>query len=174
MKEVLKTERLLVAEAVVEDAKFFKSLLNSPTWLKFIGDRGVKTERQAVAYITSNLIRSYKENGYGLYKICLKQSLEPIGVCGFLKRTYLESPDIGFALLPQFEGQGFMYEASKAMIHYGVNHLKINPILGITTSENQRSQRLLEKLGFNGSGTIKPAGSREELLLYTNKKSHSK
>ena len=173
MKEILKTERLLIAEAVVEDAKFFRTLLNSPTWLKFIGDRGVKTEQQAVTYITSNLIRSYNENGYGLYKICLIPSLAPIGVCGFLKRTYLESPDIGFALLPEFEGQGLMYEASKAMLQYGKQHLNLDSIFAITTLQNQKSRRLLEKLGLQEKGTVQSKGSNEELLLFTNKKSHS-
>ncbi|WP_190809255.1 GNAT family N-acetyltransferase [Flagellimonas sp. S3867] len=167
MKIVAETERLLIVEAELEDSKFFMELLNSPNWLEFIGDRGVKTKKQAENYIKSSLISSYKNNGYGLFKMCLRQSLDPIGICGFVKRDYLNHPDIGFAILPQFEGKGFVYEACTTLLSYGKEILKLSPILAITTVENIKSQRLLTKIGLNNSGTIKPKTDKEEYLLFS-------
>ncbi|WP_420319836.1 GNAT family N-acetyltransferase [Flagellimonas sp.] len=167
MKIIVETERLIIAEAKVEDSKFFKKLLNSPNWLEFIGDRGIKTEKHAENYIKSSLISSYNSNGYGLYKMCLKQSLQPIGICGFVKRDYLDHPDIGFATLPAFEGKGYTYEACMTLLQYGKKILRLNPILGITTSENVKSQRLLTKIGLTESGTLKPNSEKEEYLLFS-------
>ncbi|MEX0315825.1 MAG: GNAT family N-acetyltransferase [Allomuricauda sp.] len=167
MKTITETDRLLICEAEIKDSKFFKQLLNSPNWLEHIGDRGIKTEKHAIGYIKSNLIASYKKNGYGLFKMCLRESLHPIGICGFVKRDYLDSPDIGFAILPQFEGKGYTYEACISLLDYGKHHLKLNPIFGITTTENIKSQHLLTKIGLNNSGTVKPKTDEKEYLLFS-------
>lgn len=167
MKLVVETERLHIGEAEIGDSKFFLELLNSQNWLEFIGDRGVKTDKQAKTYIQSSLISSYKNNGYGLYKLCLKKSLQPIGICGFIKRDYLEHPDIGFAILPQFEGKGFVFEACTSLLIYGKEALNLNPILAITTSKNIRSQTLLAKIGLHSCGNIKPNREKEEFLLFS-------
>ncbi|WP_136467186.1 GNAT family N-acetyltransferase [Flagellimonas onchidii] len=167
MKAITKTPRLQICEAEVTDSKFILELLNSPNWLEFIGDRDVKTEKQANAYIKSSLIASYKQNGYGLYKMCLKESLHPIGICGFVKRDYLDHPDIGFAILPQFEGKGFTYEACIALLDYGKYHLKLDSILGITTMENIKSRNLLEKINLKQVGTVTPKKNQGEYLLFS-------
>ncbi len=119
MVKILETERLIVEEARLLDSSFFMKLLNSPNWIEFIGDRGVKSSSDAKNYIKESLIKSYNKNGYGLYKVSLKQNMQPIGICGFVKRDYLESADIGFAILPEFERCGYTYEASNAMMDYG-------------------------------------------------------
>ena len=173
MKTILKTERLLIAEADHNDAEFIVQLLNSDTWLKFIGDKGVKTKKQALTYIDESLIGSYKKNGFGLYKLCLQPSKTPIGLCGFLQRDYLAHPDIGFALLPEFEGQGLMFEASRALINYAESTLKFECVLAIVLPSNGKSCRLLEKIGLQKSGTVTPTTGSQELLLFSNKKSHS-
>ncbi|MGX1929425.1 GNAT family N-acetyltransferase [Flagellimonas sp. 2504JD4-2] len=167
MKLIVETERLLIVEAELEDSKFFKKLMNSPNWLEFIGDRGIKTRKHAEGYIKSSLISSYTENGFGLFKMCLKESLKPIGICGFIKRDYLDHPDIGFAILPKFEGKGFTYEACMALLQYGKETLNLHPIFAITTAENIKSQRLLTKIGLSNSGTIKPKKDKEEYLLFS-------
>ncbi len=168
MKKIVETERLIVEEAVISDATFFYKLLNSPNWIEFIGDRGIRTIEQAAEYIESSLIGSYQKNGYGLFKMCLKESSIPIGICGFLKRDYLEHPDLGFAILPEYEGKGYTSEACEALLHYGKDILKLESILAITSHENTKSQRLLKKSGLSEIGTVKPTGSEEELLLFSN------
>ncbi|SNZ00377.1 GNAT family N-acetyltransferase [Flagellimonas pacifica] len=167
MKKIVETERLVLAEAEVKDYPFFRKLLNSPNWIQFIGDRGVKTNQQAKDYIKSNLIASYKNNGYGLYKMCLKSSLEPIGICGLVKRDYLDDPDIGFAILPEQEGKGYTHEASLSILAYGKEKLKLPRILAITTDENIGSQKLIRKIGLLENGTIKPKTDKEEYLLFS-------
>ncbi len=167
VKIIIETTRLTICEASIEDFPFFKKLLNSPNWIEFIGDRGVKTDKQAVHYIKSSLINSYEENGYGLYKMCLKESSVPIGICGFVKRDYLDNPDIGFAILPEYEGKSYTTEACKATLAYGKSELKLHPILGITTKKNSKSRYLLNKIGLQEKGKIKPPGDKEELLLFS-------
>lgn len=163
---ILTTERLSIEEAKVEDTSFFFELLNSSNWIEYIGDRGIKTEADALGYIKNSLIKSYRENGYGLYKIILKEAAKPIGLCGFLKREYLDHEDIGFAILPQYERKGYMYEASDAMMRYGKSELEFNTIYAITTAKNLGSQNLLVRLGLNHIKDI-TSDKNESLMLFS-------
>lgn len=173
MKTILETERLLILEASHNDADFILQLLNSPSWLKFIGDKGVTTKKRALTYIDESLIDSYNKNGFGLYKLCLKSSLIPVGLCGFLQRDYLNHPDIGFALLPEFEGQGLMLEACHVLMNHAESTLKFECVMAIVLPINDKSCRLLEKIGLRNVGTITSKTGGEKLLLFSNKKSHS-
>jgi RimJ/RimL family protein N-acetyltransferase len=173
VKTILKTERLHIAKADRDDADFIFQLLNSATWLKFIGDKGVKTKKQALTYIDDSLIGSYEKNGFGLYKICLKPTLSPIGLCGFLQRDYLDHPDIGFALLQEFEGQGLMLEACNALMNHAESALKLECVFAIVLPTNGKSCRLLEKIGLQNVGTITPKTGSQEMLLFSNKKNPS-
>ncbi len=167
--KITETKRLLLEKANLKDDEFFLQLLNSPNWLKFIGDRSVKSSRDARAYIENSLIKSYQENGFGLYKTVIKEESKPIGICGFLQREYLELPDIGFAILPAYEGQGLITEAAFAMMDYGKNRLGLKEIFGLTTNENIGSQRILNKIGLMLKGDIYPPNETEALLLFSNK-----
>ncbi|MEZ4809127.1 MAG: GNAT family N-acetyltransferase [Allomuricauda sp.] len=170
MKTIIETERLIIAEVDLNDTGFIVQLLNSPTWLQFIGDKGVRNVEQAQKYIEESLIGAYRKNGFGLYKLCVKESLVPIGLCGFLQRDYLDSPDIGFALLPEYESKGFMYEAGSALMDYGTSKLKLECVLAIVMPQNGKSRKLLERIGLHQIGTVTPKGGTEELLLFSNKK----
>ena len=173
MKILIETDRLLLGEAVPHDSPFILNLLNSPSWLEFIGDKGVKDQKGAQNYIEQSLISSYVNHGFGLYMVRLKENNEPIGLCGYLKRDYLDFPDLGFALLPDYEGYGYMQEASEAMLLFGKNKLEIEEVLAIVMPTNARSQKLLEKLGFYRVGVVKSDTKEPPLLLFSNKKNHS-
>ena len=173
MKVILSTERLVISEAELSDATFILELLNSPKWIQFIGDKGIQTMEDAENYIRKSLINSYRANGFGLYKLCFKKSRVPIGLCGFLQRDYLNHPDMGFALLPGHEGKGLMLEAGKALLGHALSELGFDEVLAIVLRSNDRSCQLLGKLGFQEIGKVIPIGSQEELLLFSNKKSHS-
>jgi len=166
---ILETERLLLQEAEIDDAPFFFRLLNSPGWLAYIGDRGIKTKEDAVHYIREALIKSYKEHGFGLYKMILKQENQPIGICGLLKRPDLDYPDIGFAMLPEYEGHGYAFEAAKATLEYAETTLGLNVILAITIMKNTRSKKLLERIGLQQIDVIN-FKSEEDCLLYSSEK----
>ena len=164
---ITETERLFIEEATPEDASFFLILLNTPNWITYIGDRNIKTEEEAAQYISAIIVKSYHDNGFGLYKLTVKEDNKPIGICGFVKRNYLPHADIGFALLPEFEGKGYAYEAAKSLMQYGFTRLLFSTLLAVTLAENGRSQKLLYKLGFTDSGTIQPDINKPPLLLYS-------
>lgn len=161
---ILRTARLAIEEGSESDGSFFFQLMNSENWLQFIGDRRILTEQDAVNYIQNSLIKSYHENGFGLYKVILKANSTPIGICGFIQRDYLDSPDIGFAVLPNFEGQGLISEAAASVLAYGIDVLGLKEIFGITTENNLASRKVLTKIGMKKVRKIKP--DDEELILY--------
>lgn len=168
MKYILETERLRLRKFTTADTGFIIALLNSPGWLAYIGDRNVKTEEDAMTYLQNGPLKSYKQNGYGLSLVELKESRLPIGMCGIIKRPDLEYPDIGFAFMPEFTGQGYAYEVATATLMYAKNKLGLEQILAITLPSNERSIRLLEKLGLTYSRIYHFPATNEELLLFNN------
>jgi RimJ/RimL family protein N-acetyltransferase len=163
---VVVTERLLIRELSVSDAAFILELVNSPTWLKYIGDRGVKTLDDAKSYLKNGPLKSYDENGFGLYWVGLRESGTPIGICGVIKRADFPDPDIGFAFLPGYDGKGFGYESASAIMDYCKTQFQLKRILGITLEANTASVRLLEKLGLTFEKKFIYEPTKEELLLY--------
>jgi len=163
---IAETARLTIREVTVGDASFICRLLNEPSWLQNIDDRGVRTIADAQSYIESRVIRSYQLTGFGMYLVELTHQSLPIGTCGLVKREALPLPDLGFAFLPQFWGQGYAREAACAMVQHAREHLRIPKLLGIVKPDNERSCRLLEALGFALEGTFRPDLQAQELQLY--------
>jgi RimJ/RimL family protein N-acetyltransferase len=163
---ITETERLIIREITKDDAAFVFELLNSPGFLKYIGDRGVRSVEDAQSFIETRYRQSYRDHGYGLYTVELKVDQGPIGICGFVRREMLPGPDIGFAFLPQFEGKGFGFESADAMLAHGCEVLGFERVLAITTLNNEASIRLLEKLGFTFREQIRGSDG-EPLNLYS-------
>ena len=168
MNIVLETDRLRIREFSTQDASFIIELLNSPGWLQYIGDRHVHTEEQAIAYLQNGPIKSYAQNGFGLWMVALKEANTPIAMCGIIRRDFLEHPDIGFALLPSFMGQGYAFEMASAVLAYATTQLQLAKLCAIVLAENEHSIKLLNKLNFRPQSTIVYPGTEDELLLYTN------
>lgn len=162
----LHTGRLVLRPLTVADAPFIFRLLNEPSWLQYIGDRGIRTPEDAIRYIETGPVAMYGRYGLGLYHVGLAASGEPIGVCGLLKRETLEDVDLGFALLPAFRGQGYAREAAAAVLSHGRKVLGLQRIVAIVLRHNAPSRRLLEALGFTVERPVRLADDREELLLY--------
>jgi len=97
---MIETERLVLRHIAIRDAEFIRAVLNEPSFLRFIGDRGVRTTDDACRYIQDGPVASYTRYGYGLLRVGLKADDTPIGICGVLKRDTLPEPDLGFSLLP--------------------------------------------------------------------------
>jgi len=148
LKKILETERLCLREFTLNDAAFVQQLVNTPSWIEFIGDRNIKTKKATQNYIENSLLQSYATNGFGLWLMELKQTKAPIGMCGLVKRDSLEDVDIGFALLPEFGRNGYTYEAAKATMDYAKNTLNITKIVAITDAKNIASIGLLNKIGL--------------------------
>jgi ribosomal-protein-alanine N-acetyltransferase len=148
MPPILETERLALRRFTLADAPFVAGLMNSPTWLKYIGDRKINSIENAKSYLFNGPMMSYAAYGFGLYLVELKHSHTPIGMCGLVKRDYLENLDIGYALLPAYEGMGYAHEIALATLNYAFNQLHLLRIAAITTESNLRSIKLLSKLEF--------------------------
>jgi len=160
------TERLLLKPTTVDDAAFILELLNSPKWIKFIGDRNVTTPEEAKAYIENRMMPQLHRLGYGNYTIIRKQDGTKIGTCGLYDREGLEGIDIGFALLPDFEKQGYGFEAVNRIKDFAVKDLHLTQISGITTKDNIPSQNLLVKIGLQFEKHVTIPNDTEELCLY--------
>lgn len=152
---ILETKRLTLRELNVEDAEFILRLLNEPSFLRFIGDKGVRNLDDARKYILNGPVSSYQKHGFGLYLVKLKSTHTPIGMCGLLKRESLPDVDIGFAFVPESWGQGYAFESASAVLVYGKDVLNLRRIVAITDKDNEASGRLLEKLGLRFDRIIK-------------------
>lgn len=160
------TERLTLIPTSEDDAAFLLELFNTPKWLKYIGDRNIRTVDDARIYVREKITPQLERLGFASYIILQKTDGQKIGMCGLYDRAGLEGIDIGFAFLPEFEGKGFAYEASLQLKNAAFNEFGVDELLAITTKDNYSSQKLLEKLGLKVAGTVKIPNDDEELLLY--------
>ena len=167
---VLETERLLLRYLSADDAPFIVALLNDPDWLRFIGDKSVRTLDDARAYLLNGPIAMYAREGFGLYLAVLKASGDPVGLCGLIRRDGLADVDIGFAFLPAFRGQGYALESAAAVMAHGRDSLGLERIVAITTIDNDRSIRVLERLGLVREQSVRLPGDGEALQLYASRK----
>lgn len=167
MKNSLQTERLQIRKLTLKDSNFIVQLLNSPGWLKYIGDRGVSTLEDAKIYLQNGPLLSYKKHGFGLYMVELLSANVPIGICGILQRDYLVHPDLGFAFLPEFTGKGYAFEAAKAVIQFAGKQLDVKELLAITLPGNTTSIKLLEKAGMKYQEMVKSQDGTESLKLFS-------
>jgi RimJ/RimL family protein N-acetyltransferase len=163
---VVETERLTLRRFTTEDAPFILELLNDPAFLRFVGDKGVRTLKDARQYLVDGPLASYEQLGFGLYLVALKTTHEPIGMCGLIKRDTLEDVDIGFAFLPEFRRRGYGFEAAAAVKDYALKVLGLKLLLAITNQDNAGSIRVLEKMGFKFDRLIRLAPDADELRLY--------
>lgn len=167
MHTILQTSRLQLRELALSDAPFILGLLNSPGWLRYIGDKKVKTEEQAQQYLQEGPLKSYLQNGFGLYLVVRTKDQCPIGMCGILKRDGLDKPDLGFAFMPDYQGKGYAYEAAAATMQWAAERLKLASVYAITLPENNHSIRLLNKIGMRYIRYIKLPDSETALLLFS-------
>lgn len=163
---ILRTKHTIVDCISLDDAPFFLALLNSPGWVKYIGDRGVSDIADARLYLQNGFLRSNLDNGFGYYVVRIRRKRIPIGICGFLKKSYLANPDFGFALLPDYCGKGLAFESCRAVLEFGIEKFGFSALDALTTPDNMRSMQLLFKLGFHRYGTVDKDSSDGQLLLY--------
>lgn len=149
MNVIIETERLLLYPFNENDTSLIIELLNTEGWLKYIGNKNIYTQQDALNYLKNGPLKSYKENGFGLSKMVLKNTMQPIGMCGLIKREGKNDIDLGFALLPNYIGYGYVIEIAKELILFAKNTLKIEKIIAVTLPFNIASIKVLEKLGFS-------------------------
>ena len=163
---LIECARLSLRELRPYDAEFILRLLNEPGFLRFIGDKGVRSLADAGEYISKGPIDSYRRFGFGLYLVSLRDSAEPIGICGLVKRDALTDVEVGFAFLAQHGSLGYATESAAAVLAYGRNTLGIQRIVAITAPDNQGSIAVLEKIGLRLEGHICLLENGPEVKLY--------
>lgn len=163
----LRLARLRLRELTADDAPFMVTLLNDPGFIEHIGDRGVRTVADAVSYIDRGPRASYSQHGFGLWLVELRDAPTPIGICGILKRDTLPDPDIGFAFMPAYRSHGYAFEAASGVCGVARDRLRLPRLLAIVSPANQRSIRLLERLGFAFDQMLLMDGETKALKLFS-------
>ena len=163
---ILETERLVLRVQTTDDAAFILELMNTPSWLEFIGDRGVRTIEDAKAYILNGAVRMYEQHGFCLFLVERKDDHTPLGICGLVKRDTLEDVDVGFAFHSKYWGKGYAYEAASAVMAHAKDTLGLKRIVAITSQNNHASSNLLEKVGLQFEGLIQLSNDSEKLKLF--------
>lgn len=164
---IINTARLALRELTPADAAFMLGLLNEPAFVRFVGDRGVRTLAQARDYLLQGPINSYRTHGFGLYLVELKHAPTPLGICGLIQRDFLPDVDIGYALLPEFTAHGYALEAAAAVMAYAKTSAGLKRVVAIVAPDNQRSLSLLGKLGFAFERMITLPADGSERALYS-------
>jgi RimJ/RimL family protein N-acetyltransferase len=164
--KVVETDRLILRWLGAGDAAFILELLNEPSWIKYIGDKGVKTLQDAEAYIRKGPREMYERFGHGLYLVETKERGESIGICGLIKREALEDVDLGFAFLPRYWGKRYAFESATAAMAHGKSVLGLARIVAITSPDNHPSVGLLTRLGFRFERRVRLNTEGPELALY--------
>jgi len=160
------TKRLFIKPTVEEDASLVYELMNTPKFIKYVGDRNINSLQDAAQYIRDKMLPSLKKNGYSSYTLIRKSDNAKLGTCGLYDREGLEGIDIGFGLLPDYEGQGFAFESANRLKEAAFEEFGIKTLNAITSKKNISSQKLIEKLGLVLAGTTTLPNETEEILLY--------
>jgi len=163
---IIQTDRLNLRMLSVDDAEFVLRLLNEPSFIQNIGDRGVRTLDDALGYLVRGPFASYEKFSFGLWMVETRSETTPIGICGLLKRDVLEDVDIGYALLPEFWSQGYALESASAVLSYASEELGLKRVVAVTNSDNKSSIRLLEKMGFKYERMVRLSEDAPEIKLF--------
>lgn len=164
--KILETKRLLLRQVTFGDAEFVLKLLNEPSFIQNIGDRGVRTLEDARNYISDRIIASYENFSFGMYLVTLKSTGEAAGLCGLVKRDGLDDVDIGYAFFSRYWSKGYATEAALAVKEYAKVTVGLKRLVAITDPANQGSVRVLEKIGLKFEKMIRLSKDDIELKLY--------
>ena len=167
MEIIIETERLILRKFTVDDAPFMLELLNTPSWLRFIGDRNVHSVEEAKQFLINGYLKSYATHGFGFYLVVEKITQNFIGMCGLIKREVLDDVDIGFAFMPNFMGKGYGFEAAWATLYYAQNILQLDKVIAIVNPKNEVSIGLIKKIGLHFEKNITLYPEKKELMLFS-------
>ena len=160
------TERLILRPTSEEDAELVYELMNTPKFIQYVGDRKISSAKVASMYIKEKMLPQLYDLGYSSYTIIRKSDNRKLGTCGLYNRAGVDGIDIGFGLLPAYEGQGYAYEAANRLKMAAFDEFDIQQLKAITNKDNVASQKLVEKLGLTQIGQTQLPGEQQRILLY--------
>jgi RimJ/RimL family protein N-acetyltransferase len=164
---VIETERLKLREMSEVDAAFMLEILNDPGFVRYVGDRGVRTIEEAARYISERFVESYRRNGFGLWLVETKDEGAPAGICGLLNRGTLPGVEVGYAFLPPFRSKGYAFEAASAATAYARDVLDLPRLYAVVNPDNAVSIRVLEKLGLRFERMVRLSGEESDVKLFS-------
>jgi [ribosomal protein S5]-alanine N-acetyltransferase len=164
--QILQTDRLILRKMSTEDASFILEMLNDPEFIKFVGDRKVRTLEDAERYIAQGPTATYESHGYGYYVVELKETGVPIGMCGLRARNGLDAPDLGYSFLSAYRGRGYATEAAAALLQYARTVLGLSTVTAICSPDHNASIAVLKKIGFSYDRDLRLPGDEVELSLF--------
>jgi RimJ/RimL family protein N-acetyltransferase len=162
----LGTERLELRWLTPDDAPLMLAVWNDPAFLRYVGDRGIRTLEEARAAIEAGPLSLYSQYGYGPFRLRLRDGSQDIGICGLFRRETLDEPDIGFAILPDYCRRGLGLESSVAVLDHARHALGLGAVTAIVSPDNEASIGLLEKLGLHYERAIRMPGDEHDVSLY--------
>lgn len=163
---ILETPRLVLRELEADDAPFMLALLNEPSYILNIADRGVRDLEGARAYLEQRWRASYAEHGFGLWLVVERETGAATGLCGLVRRDGLDDVDIGYAFLPAFWGRGYAAEAAEGVRDYARDVVGLGRLVAIAVPENGPSIRVLERIGMTFERMIRLPGDEKDLVMY--------
>lgn len=163
----LQTTRLSLRLLTLADADLMLAIWNDPAFVRYVGDRGIRTIDQARATMSQGALQLYADYGYGPYRVALATDDTEVGICGLFRREGYDDPDIGYSILPDYWGRGYAYEAASAVLEYARTALKLPRILAFIAADNRASIALAEKLGLRFERSARLAGDAADVSLYS-------
>lgn len=163
---ILHTERLELRWLTPDDAAMMLAIWNDPAFLRYVGDRGVRTVEQAREALTAGLLQLYVDYGYGPFRLALRDDGNDVGICGLFRRDGLDEPDIGFAILRDYRGQGYGFEAATAVLDHARDALQLSGVTAIVSPQNGPSIGMLQKLNMRYERTMRLPGDDHDVSLY--------
>lgn len=166
-KVVIETSRLKLGAITEDDADIMLAIWNDPAFIRNVSDRGIRTIEEARDAVRNGAQKLFDDYGYGPYWMQLKSDGTRIGICGLFKRDNLDDPDIGFAVLPDWVGQGYAGEAAEAVVAYARDELRLPALTAIVSPGNEPSIGLIRKIGMSFDSMITMPGDDEAIQLYS-------
>lgn len=162
-KIFIETERLVLREIIPEDAEAFFEMDSNPEVVKYVGIKPLTNISQSIENIAS-IRNQYIENGIGRWAVICKDDGKLIGWSGLklIKQinNHQNIHDIGYRFSPEYWGKGFATESSIAVLNYAINKINLNKVYAYADIENEASNHILRKLGFEEKGTFLDEGDQ--------------
>lgn len=144
----LESNRLIIRDAILDDASFYYELFNDPDWIAYISDKNLRSVEATRNFLKERLSDKSKMKGLGFFTVVDKSTNEAIGLSSAMLRDKATYVDVGYGFLPKGRGKGFAPEATTMMIQYIKEMFQQDKVCAFTVPENEKSQQLLLKLGF--------------------------